>query len=64
MSSHAYSLFERHDGLSFAYKVLGRNQHATPLVMVHGCVVRGSLSGQLPHLIVLCLSQTERSGID
>ncbi|EMS25568.1 alpha/beta hydrolase [Rhodotorula toruloides NP11] len=36
MSSHAYSLFERHDGLSFAYKVLGRNQHATPLVMVHG----------------------------
>ncbi|BGP30383.1 hypothetical protein JCM10296v2_002137 [Rhodotorula toruloides] len=36
MSSHAFSLFERHDGLSFAYKVLGRHQHATPLVMVHG----------------------------
>ncbi|BGP23089.1 hypothetical protein JCM10295v2_001982 [Rhodotorula toruloides] len=36
MSPHAYSIFERHDGLSFAYKVLGRNQHATPLVMVHG----------------------------
>ncbi|GAA5999445.1 alpha/beta fold hydrolase [Rhodotorula paludigena] len=32
----AYSLFERHDGYAFAYKVLGRNQRATPLVLVHG----------------------------
>ncbi|GAA5913684.1 hypothetical protein JCM6882_008718 [Rhodosporidiobolus microsporus] len=32
----AYSLFERHDGHTFAYKLLGRTRPATPLVLVHG----------------------------
>ncbi|BGP46357.1 hypothetical protein JCM10450v2_002199 [Rhodotorula kratochvilovae] len=35
-SALAHSLFERHDGYSFAYKVLGRNSTAMPLVLVHG----------------------------
>ncbi|GAA5992431.1 hypothetical protein JCM10908_000812 [Rhodotorula pacifica] len=32
----AVSIYERPDGYSFAYKVFGRAQNATPLVMVHG----------------------------
>lgn len=40
MAALAHSLFERHDGYSFAYKVLGRSHSATPLVMVHGCDAR------------------------
>lgn len=36
MTSPAYSIYERPDGYSFAYKVLGRARTATPLVMVHG----------------------------
>ncbi|GAA5823908.1 hypothetical protein JCM3770_000336 [Rhodotorula araucariae] len=35
-ASLAHSLFERHDGYSFAYKVLGRSSAQTPLVLVHG----------------------------
>ncbi|GAA5968687.1 hypothetical protein JCM21900_005478 [Sporobolomyces salmonicolor] len=35
-STMACSLFERHDGLTFAYKVLGREQRATPFVLVTG----------------------------
>ncbi|GAA5845901.1 hypothetical protein JCM11251_006724 [Rhodosporidiobolus azoricus] len=36
MSALACSLFERHDGYTFAYKLLGRASSATPLVLVHG----------------------------
>ncbi|GAA5851188.1 hypothetical protein JCM9279_007477 [Rhodotorula babjevae] len=36
MPALAHSLFERHDGYAFAYKVLGRSHKATPLVLVHG----------------------------
>ncbi|GAA6024445.1 hypothetical protein JCM10207_005766 [Rhodosporidiobolus poonsookiae] len=36
--AHAYSLFDRHDGHTFAYKLLGRAHAAQhpPLVLVHG----------------------------
>ncbi|BGP53734.1 hypothetical protein JCM8202_005506 [Rhodotorula sphaerocarpa] len=39
----ACSLYERPDGYSFAYKVLGRNQSAIPLVLVHGLSAVGLL---------------------
>ncbi|GAA5949284.1 hypothetical protein JCM10213_006699 [Rhodosporidiobolus nylandii] len=43
MASLACSLFERSDGLTFAYKLLGRTQPATPLVLVHGLSAVGLL---------------------
>ncbi|BGP14197.1 hypothetical protein JCM10213v2_002137 [Rhodosporidiobolus nylandii] len=46
MASLACSLFERSDGLTFAYKLLGRTQPATPLVLVHG-------SRRPPHSLIL-----------
>lgn len=42
MPTLAHSLYERHDGYAFAYKVLGRSHKATPLVLVHGCVLAAS----------------------